>query len=113
MTVGGNITLPSTFTAPTSGQLGYKVTGTNKEPDPGLGSPNLVSNTTRFFATIMLPIGVWMITAMPAYIWTTSTSTGRVYQFGISTTTDSPSSICGLHNGLSSADASSFHLLNQ
>jgi hypothetical protein len=102
LTLGGNITLASTFTTPTSGQLGYTISGSNNSTQA------LVSNTTRTFATIFLPVGVWMITAMPAYICTTATSTAGIYQFGISTTTDSPSSICGYHNGISSVDASMF-----
>ena len=56
ITVGSNqnITLASTVTTPTSGQLGYTITGTNT-----LGS--ITSGTSTNWSSISLPVGTWLL----------------------------------------------------
>ena len=58
LTMGANknITLASTFTAPTSGQLGYTITGTNNV----ISLSSLVNN---YWASLSLPVGTWLLKA--------------------------------------------------
>jgi len=95
------ITLPTTAPSIGTNQIGYKVTGT-------YSSGAITSNTTRDFATISLPCGVWILTGMPAYSASTS-STGGVYQFGMTTSVSGiPSSICGVQNTINGVDVTRF-----
>jgi hypothetical protein len=68
---GNNITLPSAFTAPTLGQLGYSFSTTSSSP---------VTLTTGVFATLVtvsVPIGTWIATA---YTSITKTGSGTTTQ---------------------------------
>ena len=62
LTMGSNqnITLASTFTAPTTGQLGY-----NTSYSGIVGTFN--SNTWTTFSSITLSVGVWLINAQPVF----------------------------------------------
>ena len=64
-----NITLPSTFTTPTSGQLGYTQTGTLT------ASTSLVSTGQQQFANISLGVGTWMLIARCGVVTGGSAST--------------------------------------
>jgi hypothetical protein len=65
-----NIELPSTYTAPTSGQLGYIQQGTILNVN--LSTPvTMTSGTTYYLASMTLPVGVWNVFAQYAYVFTT------------------------------------------
>ena len=94
--------LPRTAPSIGTNQIGYKVTGT-------YSSGAITSNTTRDFATISLPCGVWILTGIPSFSCTTQTSTGGVYQFGMTTSASGvPSSICGVGNVISAVDVTRY-----
>jgi hypothetical protein len=58
LTCNKNITLPSTYTTPISGQLGYKLTPTYIIHSPAV---NITSLSTYYVATLFIPNGVWMV----------------------------------------------------
>jgi hypothetical protein len=61
LTCNGNIILPTTFTAPTGGQLGYKFLGTT------IASFLVTGNVVFQSASILLPVGVWNVFGQSEY----------------------------------------------
>jgi hypothetical protein len=59
-TIRNNITLPTTQTAQTSGQLGYIHNGTVLLPST---PTNLTTNAVQYIGNMTLPVGVWNVFA--------------------------------------------------
>jgi len=62
-----NITLPTTLTTPTAGQLGYTITGTFN-PDSKLTAR--LSPCSGYLSKLVLPVGVWLIQATAGVLCT-------------------------------------------
>ena len=62
LTVNNNIKLATTFSTPTSVQLGYKFTGTKVTP-----SYSVTANVVFLVASITLPVGVWNVFGQASY----------------------------------------------
>ena len=53
-----NITLASTYTAPSAGQLGYTINGTM---NTALSLSNIVSNSQTYFGSMSIGVGTWLL----------------------------------------------------
>jgi hypothetical protein len=81
ITLQSNINLQSTFTTPTSGQLGYKHQGTILNvPTPA----SMTTATPYYLASLTLPVGVWNVFGQYSFQYT-ATSTSYTESASIST----------------------------
>ena len=73
--VENNINLATTFVTPTSGQLGYKITGTNT-------TIGLVTSASLIFkiSSLTIPAGVWLLTSQVTLVNTTAATLTYISQ---------------------------------